>query len=86
MGEKKYLVKFNKSDCIGVFACTAVMPDFWKVEPEGVASLEGAKEVEPGMFELEIEEEHLKDMIESAQVCPVNVIEVIDKETGEKLN
>lgn len=81
----KYIVKFNRTECIGVFSCTAVMPDFWKVAQDGKADLERAKEIEPGKFELEITEEQLQKMKESAEVCPVNVIEVWDKETGEKL-
>ncbi len=82
---KKYIVKYNRNSCIGVFACTAILPDVWKVAADGKADLKGSAAEESGEFELEISREQLPKMLESAEACPVNVIHIMEKDTGRKL-
>lgn len=81
----KYVVRFNRKECIGVFSCTAVLPEAWKVAADGKADLSGSREIEPDTFELEITREELTKMLESAEVCPVNAIHITEKDTGRKI-
>ncbi len=75
----KVKVIYNRKDCIGATACCAVAPKFWKMSEDGKADLLGSKEnPETGKYELETEvsEDDLTLLKESADACPVMVIEV----------
>ncbi len=71
-------VRFDRDTCIGMFQCTAEWDAFGKDEGEGKADLEGAEEVEPGVFEREIPEDAELDAKFAARACPVDAIEVYD--------
>lgn len=86
---------YDRSGCIGAAACQAVAPDFWKIVDDGLADLKGASKVpgEEGVYELLIDEseakEHFKRILqenkEAAEACPVQVIKIINLDTGEKI-
>jgi ferredoxin len=76
---KKFLVRYNRNDCIGAFSCTAILPEDWEVASDGKADLAKSNEVEPGIFEREISPQEYEAMMESADVCPVNVIQILEK-------
>lgn len=83
---KKFLVVFDRAGCIGAAACAAMDPKHWEIVDDGKAVLKGSKKKgDSEDYELEIEEADFKLMMDSAQGCPVNVIHIIDKETGKKL-
>lgn len=84
-GKKRYKVVYNRPDCIGAAACVAIDPKRWVMNEDGKADLISAKEVKPGIWELEIEAEALEINKDSAEGCPVAVIQIFDMETGEKL-
>lgn len=85
-GKKRYKISFDREGCIGAAACAAVNPDFWKIVKDGKAELKDAKKLDENRTqELEIEEKDFKKNLESAEACPVNVIHIIDLETGEHL-
>lgn len=71
-----------KKDCISCGACAAIAPQFWELEPSGLAQLKGAKEV-GDHWELPIKEEDKAAHQEAADVCPVNIIHV--KENEERM-
>ncbi|HEV8289760.1 MAG TPA: ferredoxin [Candidatus Norongarragalinales archaeon] len=82
----KYRVVYERDKCIGAFACTNVSPFFWKENTtDNKADLVNGNETSPGVFELEIDEKQLLLMETSANSCPVNIIHVFNKETGEQL-
>ena len=75
----KVKVIYNRRDCIGAGACCIVAPKFWKMSEDEKADLLGSKEnPETGKYELEIEvsEDDLARLKESADSCPVMVIEI----------
>jgi ferredoxin len=78
----KYLVKYDREECIGAASCTVFSKKF-KIVKDGKANLIGSKE-KGDFFELEIEEKELEEMKEAAQSCPVNVIHIYDKK-GNKI-
>ena len=84
---KKYKVVYDRKDCIGAAACTAVNKDW--VIPEGgdgKADLKGAESKQNNdVQEKIIEEKDFESMLEAARVCPVNIIHIYDLETGEKI-
>lgn len=87
---KKYKIIYHREGCIGAAPCTAVAPDFWTLNDstDGKADLQKSKnptKLDNGDFELIIEEKDLAENMEAAEGCPVNVIHIIDLETGEKL-
>ena len=73
----KYKIIFNRKDCIGAFTCGAVSLRFWEFDDDGKANLRGATyDEKTGFYELIIEEKDYHEALESAKVCPVNVIEI----------
>ncbi len=85
---KKYKVIYDRPDCIGAGACAAIFPERWVMsKKDDMADLTGAAMIQesPEQWILEIEEGELTQMLESAQVCPVNVIHIVDLVTGKKL-
>ena len=85
----RYKIIYDLENCIGVFACVAAHEKRWligKDEFEGKAVLVGAKQDEKtGFYEVEIEDDELEINLEAARVCPVNVIHIVDKQTGKQL-
>ena len=85
---KKYRVVYDRSACIGAAACVAVQPEKWEINSEdGKADLIGSNKIlEDGKttWVVEFSDEEFEKFMESAQVCPVNVIHIYD-EDGKKL-
>ncbi len=74
----RYKIIYNRRDCIGAFTCGAVSPKYWEFDDDGKANLKGATlNEETGLYELIIDEADYEEVLESAKVCPVNVIQVI---------
>lgn len=85
---KKYRIIYNRPDCIGAGACVTMHDKRWVMNPaDDRADLIGGKKVSdnPEVWELEFTEEELEQFKESAYVCPVNVIHIIEVETGNKI-
>jgi len=83
---KKYRVELDREACIGAAACVAVDPDNWTIVEDGKVDLKDSKkDNKTGFFVREIDESELKKWMESAESCPVNVIHIIDLETGKRL-
>lgn len=86
--KKRYIVIYDRKNCIGVLTCAAFYPERWKInEGDSKADLDGSKEDQknPGTWILEFTEEELERLKASAEVCPVNVIHIENLETGERL-
>lgn len=72
---KHKVIHFQK-DCIGCGACAAITPEFWEMDDEGFARLNGSKQVDDH-WELEIDTEEARaSNQEAAEVCPVQIIKV----------
>ena len=82
---KKYQVQHDRPDCIGCAACAAVAPDFWTMHEDGKSDIVGCRKRDDEWEELDIEEKDYQVNKEAADSCPVNVIHIINKETGEKI-
>lgn len=83
---KTYIVELDREACIGAAACVAVQDDQWELVADGKVDLKDANKTEDNKFHRkEIDESELDKYMESAQSCPVTVIHITDKETGEKL-
>ncbi|MBU1196930.1 ferredoxin [Candidatus Micrarchaeota archaeon] len=83
---KKYLIQYDRNNCIGAGTCVAADPDNWSMNDDGKADLTNAQtNAATGFLEREIDENELEKMKEAAQGCPVNVIHIIDKESGQKI-
>ena len=81
----KYKIIYNKKDCIGVAACVAVAEKWWVMDEENKADLKGAKlNEETGLYELEVNENELDEALNSAYVCPINVIMIYKQEESGK--
>ena len=71
----KYEIIYDREGCIGAGACANVDPANWKMADDGKANV----------LKKEIEESELEANLNAARSCPVNVIHITNKETGEKL-
>ena len=85
--EKPYKVMFHKKNCIGVVACEVVFPEAWKYEKDkGVVTLKSPDATKTNeKEELFITKEELSKFMESAEVCPVEVIEIYEVATNKKI-
>ncbi|MDY6769912.1 MAG: ferredoxin [Candidatus Nanohaloarchaea archaeon] len=81
----RYKIVYDRTGCIGAGTCEALDPGDFELVEDGLADLKGGEEVSDGVWEKEIPEEAKDDALAAAKGCPVNVITIIDTETGEQL-
>ena len=84
---KRYKVVYDRKDCIGAAACTAVSKMFViKDNGDGKADLLNSQPKQDNLVQEKIiEEAELEEMMEAARGCPGNIIHIYDLETGEKI-
>ena len=71
----KFRIVYDRNNCVAAGPCAAVDSVHFKINAEdGKADLIGGKEVSPGVFELDIEDDDLAN--QAAAVCPAAVISV----------
>lgn len=85
-----YKIDHDRPNCIGCGACAAVNPEFWMMDPvDGKSDVKGAHREKEGneivRESLDIDDAHFAKNKEAADCCPVNVIHLIDKKTGQKI-
>ena len=80
-----YSVEHDRPNCIGCGACAAVCPSFWEMSGDGKSDLKGVKYDGSGLGALEVAEKDFACNKLAADSCPVNVIHVTNKKTGEKI-
>ena len=77
---KKFKVTYDRENCIGANKCMGIHPALWGKDSEDKAVLTGgALNRSTGKFELTIEEKDLRAYQESALICPVYVIDILDE-------
>jgi len=83
-----YKIEHDRPGCIGCGACAAVHPEAWIMAEDGKSDLAGSKHIEENgeiiKEELEISDDVFQQHKEAADVCPVNVIHIKDKD-GNKI-
>ncbi|MBT3721234.1 ferredoxin [archaeon] len=79
----KIKIVYDMDGCIGAAACAAMDPKYFEMNEEGKAVLKGGEKNKEGKYELVINEND--DTFQAAESCPVQVIKLIDEETGEEL-
>jgi ferredoxin len=77
-------VRYDRDTCIGMFQCVEEWDAFERNMDAGKADLDGATEVEPGVYEAEIPADAELDAEFAARACPVDAIEVYDDD-GEQV-
>ncbi len=83
---KIYKIEYDRNNCIGAGICAALSPENFKINNDTKADLiGGVLNEKTGVWEKEITEEEYDKMMAAAGGCPVLVIRVIDKESGERL-
>ncbi len=84
-----YKVEHDRPGCIGCGACAALAPEFWEMDADGKSDLKNCQKKEENneivLESLDIEEKDFEKHKEAASACPVNVIHIIEKETGKKI-
>ena len=80
-----YILQHDRPNCIGCAACEAVAPDFWEMNVDGKSDIKQGKNKETGWQEMEIDEVNYESNKEAANSCPVNVIHLVNKKTGERI-
>ena len=77
---EQHKVLHFKKDCISCGACAAISPNFFEMDPQGLAELKGSStNVDHQELDLDTEEARAQCQ-EAADVCPVNIIHVKKKE------
>lgn len=73
----KYKIIYDQKSCIGAGECEAISKALWKVNNKGKAELTGAKLNEAtGKYELEIDEDQVKEQNLVVGSCPVGCIKI----------
>ena len=71
-------IEFNKGKCIGSGACVVSSPYYFELDKnEGKAVLHHSKEIDDNVYSAEVAHGKEKEVIEAAEVCPVNAIRVL---------
>ena len=81
----KYTLQHDRPNCIGCAACEAVAPSFWEMNEDGKSDIKNGNNLDTGWQDLDIEEKDFEANKEAADSCPVNVIHLVNKKTGEKI-
>ncbi len=83
-----FKIEHDRPNCIGCGACASVAPAFWKMsDTDGKSDVIDGKATKNGE-EIILEERELEELgpnKEAAEVCPVNVIHLIDLQKKEKI-
>lgn len=72
-----YKIVYDKKTCIGARECEHIAPEFWQVGPDNQATLAGSREVEPGVFELDISDDQLKRQQQVKGCCPMGCVRIV---------
>ena len=81
-----YIITLDRERCIGAASCCTACPKFWKLNDDGkVGLVGGGKNADNSVQTREIEDVHLRENMDAAQVCPVNAIHIKRKESGQEL-
>ena len=86
--KKRYRVVYDRNNCIGIGSCALLQPERWVMIRNGNdnrADLIGGIAQKDGILVAEFTEEEFVQFKSAAESCPVNVIHIIDVETGEKI-
>ncbi len=81
----KFAIDHDRPNCIGCGACAAVCPEFWEMDADGKSGIKGGKTMPNEWEQLEFEDKDLACHQKAAETCPVNVIHLTNKQTGEKI-
>lgn len=71
--EEEYELIYDRVGCIGAASCVAVFPEQWSLADDGLADFKKKS----------FSKEELERNLEAAKSCPVNVIRIKNKKTGE---
>ncbi len=82
---KAFKIEHDRPGCIGCGACAAIFPERWAMNEDGKSDVIGGKRKGDGTEELDIDEDEFGGNMDAAKSCPVNVIHLKKRETGEKL-
>ena len=85
---KKYKLIYQRKGCIGAGACENAVPEAWEfdIDKSEFATLKSPDAIKnDDTEELVFTEELLEQYLESVQVCPVAIMEIIEVETGKKI-
>lgn len=84
----KYIVEYDRANCIGADMCTFVDPDNFKMNEDGKADLVHGKETGNQQFVL-FTNENMEDMgnqlRRAADSCPAAVIRITEIATGRRV-
>lgn len=67
----------HRKKCIGCGSCSAICPEHFELDENGLASLKGAIKKNEEQT-LEIKQIELGCIKETSEICPVQVIEIVD--------
>ena len=83
---KKYKIEHDRENCIACSACSAVAPEFWIMsEEDGKADVVNSTKTPDGYEHLDLEDKDYAINKEAADLCPVNVIHIVDKGTKKRI-
>lgn len=82
---KQLKIKYYQQKCIGVGSCAKLAPNYFQMDNNQAKLLNAKKEKDYYVLEVACTDEQYKAIIAAGTNCPVNVIEVIEMETGKTL-
>ena len=82
----RYLVEYDRESCIGIAACVEADKESWVMAEDNKADMKNSKQDPKTKFFIkEISESELPKWKAAAEACPINVIRIVDLQTGKKI-
>ncbi len=78
-------IEHDRPNCIGCAACAGVSPDHWEMNADGKSDVIGGTKRDDEWEEKDLSDAEYDANMQAAQSCPVNVIHLVKKETGERI-
>ena len=73
--DEEYEIEYDREGCIGAASCTAVAKNNWSMADDGKANVKKRT----------ITKAELQENLDAARACPVNVIHIRNKKTGQRI-
>jgi len=80
-----FQIRHDRPNCIGCSACAAISPEYWVMGEDGKSDVRESTKTPDGWEERDISQEQYDKNKEAADACPVNVIHLVDKKTGQQV-
>jgi len=82
---KNLIIEYNENKCVGTKRCVEVASDFFSFNGNRAKLIGSSKQNDIYKLHFQATEEQVESLIQAAELCPVNVIKIIDQNNEKVL-